>query len=84
MGLANHDLPSPPSGKYPAKAHARRVAEYIRQNGGLDKGIIYLEAQKTHMVEVRISLSLCHLFTMPMPGGLCVVSDLSADHLTGR
>jgi hypothetical protein len=52
MGLANHDLPPPPSGKYPAKAHARRVAEFIAENGGPKEGIIYLEAQKTAMVEV--------------------------------
>jgi len=52
MGLANHDLPPPPSGKYPAKAHARRVAEFIAENGGPKDGIIYLEAQKTAMVEV--------------------------------
>lgn len=52
MGLANHDLPPPPSGKYPAKAHAKRVADYIRRNGGPDEGIIYLESQKTKMVEV--------------------------------
>ena len=52
MGYANHDLPPPPSGKYPAKAHARRVAEFIAENGGPKEGIIYLEAQKTAMVEV--------------------------------
>lgn len=52
MGLANHDLPPPPAGKYPAKAHARRVAEFIAANGGPKEGIIYLEAQKTAMVEV--------------------------------
>ena len=52
MGLVNHDLPPPPSGKYPAKAHARRVAEFIANNGGPKEGIIYLEAQKTAMVEV--------------------------------
>lgn len=63
MGLANHDLPPPPAGKYPAKAHARRVAESIAQDGGPKEGIIYLEAQKTAMVEVcgcsylRFSLS---------------------------
>ncbi|KAH0070157.1 hypothetical protein KCU66_g22757, partial [Aureobasidium melanogenum] len=51
MGLANHDLPPPPAGKYPAKAHARRVAEFIAENGGPKEGIIYLEAQKTAMVE---------------------------------
>jgi hypothetical protein len=52
MGLANHDLPPPPSGKYPAKAHARRVADFIAENGGPKDGVIYLEAQKTAMIEV--------------------------------
>jgi Xaa-Pro dipeptidase len=56
MGLANHNLPAPPSGKYPAKAHARRVAEFIASNGGPTDGIIYLEAQKTAMVEVGFVL----------------------------
>ncbi|KAJ5815282.1 hypothetical protein N7474_007059 [Penicillium riverlandense] len=36
--------------KYPAKAHARRVAESLKaQNGAA--GLIYLEAQKTRMIE---------------------------------
>lgn len=42
------------AGKYPAKAHARRVAEYLRQHGGLSEGsdgVIYLEAQKTRLHE---------------------------------
>lgn len=40
------------AGKYPAKAHARRVAEYLRARGHHDgDGIIYLEAQKTRLIE---------------------------------
>ena len=39
-------------GKYPAKDHARRVAEYIVKHGGDSAGIIYLEAQKTKIIEV--------------------------------
>lgn len=39
------------AGKYPAKAHARRVAEYIRARGHGESGIIYLEAQKTRLIE---------------------------------
>lgn len=53
MPLANPDLPPPPSGRYPAKAHAKRVADYIRDNGGPTSGVIYLEGQKTKMVEVN-------------------------------
>ncbi|KAJ9403920.1 hypothetical protein DTO045G8_8328 [Paecilomyces variotii] len=39
------------AGKYPAKAHARKVAEYLRRNGYTNDGVIYLEAQKTRMIE---------------------------------
>lgn len=39
------------SEKYPAKAHCRRVAEYLTSKGHPKDAIIYLEAQKTHMVE---------------------------------
>ncbi|KEF62043.1 xaa-Pro dipeptidase [Exophiala aquamarina CBS 119918] len=37
--------------KYPAKAHARRVAKYLTDRGLPRDGVIYLEAQKTVMVE---------------------------------
>jgi hypothetical protein len=39
-------------GKYPAKEHARRVAQYIIQNGGRKDGLLYLEAQKSKYNEV--------------------------------
>lgn len=51
--LRDDTLPAPPSGKYPAKAHARKVAAWIASKS--DKpisGVLYLEAQKTKMVEV--------------------------------
>ena len=35
--------------KYPGKAHARRVAQALQAQG--DAGAIYLEAQKTRMIE---------------------------------
>ena len=38
-------------GKYPAKAHARRVAEYIQTRGFPSDGVIYLESAHTHMIE---------------------------------
>jgi Xaa-Pro dipeptidase len=37
--------------KFPAKAHCRRVARYLTDQGLSPDGIIYLEAQKAHMVE---------------------------------
>lgn len=36
--------------KYPAKAHARRVAESLKARHG-GAGVIYLEAQKTRLIE---------------------------------
>lgn len=38
------------AGKYPAKAHARRVAETLRARHGV-VGAIYLEAQRTRLIE---------------------------------
>ena len=38
-------------GKYPAKAHARRVADYLIQSGFPKDGVIYLEAQKQRFNE---------------------------------
>ena len=43
-------------GKYPAKEHAKRVVEYIRGKkvdgaGGIEGGVLYLEGQKTKMIE---------------------------------
>ncbi|KAK0304852.1 hypothetical protein LTR82_017044 [Friedmanniomyces endolithicus] len=49
--IANPSLPAPPSGKYPAKAHARRVAKWIAEHGGPTSGTIYLDGQSTQMTE---------------------------------
>ncbi|CAG8952639.1 hypothetical protein HYFRA_00009746 [Hymenoscyphus fraxineus] len=38
-------------GKYPAKAHARKVVEYMRKKGKTVNGVLYLEGQKTKMIE---------------------------------
>ncbi|RMZ86407.1 hypothetical protein DV736_g6367, partial [Chaetothyriales sp. CBS 134916] len=38
-------------GKYPAKAHCQRVAKYLTDRRLPEDGVIYLEAQKTRMVE---------------------------------
>lgn len=41
-----------PSGKYPAKAHAKKVAKYlIFNNGGAGSATIYVEGQKTQLLE---------------------------------
>lgn len=39
------------AGKYPAKAHARRVAESLQSYRNGCPGIVYLEAQKTRLIE---------------------------------
>lgn len=38
-------------GKYPAKDHAKRAANYIRAAGFDLDGLIYLESQKTRLIE---------------------------------
>jgi hypothetical protein len=39
------------AGKYPAKAHARRVTEYIKRTKPDAQGVLYLEGQKTKLIE---------------------------------
>ncbi|MCJ1395944.1 hypothetical protein MMC18_008830 [Xylographa bjoerkii] len=39
------------SGKYPAKAHAAKVASYLKSKTAFANGIIYLEGQKTRLIE---------------------------------
>jgi hypothetical protein len=39
-------------GKYPAKANAKKVADWIVDKGGKPDGIIYLESQKLKYNEV--------------------------------
>lgn len=58
--IANSDLPPPPSGKYPGKAHCHRVAKWIAGNGGPTSGVIYLEGQGTHMTEVSSITTSAH------------------------
>ena len=38
-------------GKYPAKNHAAKVALYLKSKTSSAHGIIYLEGQKTRMIE---------------------------------
>lgn len=39
------------AGKYPAKDHARRVVDYIKKRRPDTQGVLYLEGQKTRMIE---------------------------------
>ncbi|KAF2141476.1 uncharacterized protein K452DRAFT_228765 [Aplosporella prunicola CBS 121167] len=50
MSIAKPHVRDVLKGKYPAKTHARRVADWIREKGAKD-GIVYLEGQKTRMNE---------------------------------
>ena len=43
-------------GKYPAKAHAKRVKEWIGANGGDGSGVIYLESAKQKYNEVCLTV----------------------------
>jgi hypothetical protein len=38
-------------GKYPAKAHVKRVVEWMKTKNPDVKGVLYLEGQKTRMIE---------------------------------
>ena len=38
-------------GKYPAKAHAKKVVEYLKSSNAGIEGVLYLEGQKTRMIE---------------------------------
>jgi Xaa-Pro dipeptidase len=38
-------------GKYPAKAHARRVVDYIRSKVPAPSGVLYLESRMTKLME---------------------------------
>ncbi|KAK3678403.1 hypothetical protein LTR78_001700 [Recurvomyces mirabilis] len=53
ISIANPNLPPPPTGKYTAKSHCRRVAKWIADNGGPSSGIVYVEGQSMKMTEAR-------------------------------
>ena len=38
-------------GKYPAKSHAQKVVEYLKKDNANIDGALYLEGQKTRMIE---------------------------------
>jgi hypothetical protein len=57
--IANPALPAPPSGKYPAKSHCRRVARWLAENDGPTEGIIYLEGQALKEHEVCLLVVGC-------------------------
>lgn len=59
--------------KYPAKAHVRKVAKWLKEHGGDGKGVIYLEGQKDRLIEVRlvyllIAAPFCSVLYLPCRG----------------
>ncbi|KAF2152122.1 X-Pro dipeptidase [Myriangium duriaei CBS 260.36] len=105
LRLRDPSIPAPPEGKYPAKTHARKVAEWIsahsaEQNGtngasngtsngaGKPHGVIYLEGQKTRMIEdddqaegFRQRRYFYYLSGCNVPDS-SLVYDIDRDHLT--
>jgi len=74
--------------KYPAKAHCRRVAKYLTDAGFPYDGVIYLEAQKTIMVEdddqaqhFRQRRYFFYLSGCKLPDAY-ITYNISQDHLT--
>ncbi|KAI2616641.1 peptidase M24, structural domain-containing protein [Hypomontagnella submonticulosa] len=51
MSKANIDVEAVLSGKYPAKAHAKRVVEYIRSKIPDATGVLYLEGRADRLLE---------------------------------
>ncbi|BCS02446.1 aminopeptidase P family protein [Aspergillus luchuensis] len=76
------------AGRYPAKAHARRVAERLQVGGSAQHGIIYLEAQKTRLIEdndeamhFRQRRSFFYLSGCPLPDS-SLIYNIDSDKLT--
>lgn len=49
--MSKHEYETILEGKYPAKSHARRVVEFLRENGSDAPGILYLEGCMTKLLE---------------------------------
>ncbi|PWY63905.1 putative Xaa-Pro aminopeptidase pepP [Aspergillus heteromorphus CBS 117.55] len=76
------------AGKYPAKAHARRVAERLQASGYGRRGVIYLEAQKTRLIEdndeampFRQRRPFFYLSGCPLPDSY-LIYNIGSDELT--
>ncbi|PGG97963.1 hypothetical protein AJ79_09018 [Helicocarpus griseus UAMH5409] len=76
------------AGKYPAKDHAKRVAARIQELGHGQSGIVYLEAQKTRMIEdndeampFRQRRNFFYLSGCPLPDSY-LTYDIERDELT--
>lgn len=89
--MANVDVETVLKGKYPAKAHARRVAEYIRgkvPEAATNGGVIYLEGRADGLLEdsdepvpFRQRRAFFYLSGVDLPD--CALTyDLAADRLT--
>lgn len=54
------------TGKYPAKQHAKRVVQYIKKKNPDATGVLYVEGQKTRMIEDNDE-SMPFRYLMPPP-----------------
>ncbi len=55
------------AGKYPAKAHAKRVVDWMRETNPDLNGVLYLEGQKTRMIEDNDGEAPFRLVVNPRP-----------------
>ncbi|MCJ1420289.1 hypothetical protein MMC32_006646 [Xylographa parallela] len=74
--------------KYPAKAHAAKVASYLKSKSPSANGIIYLEGQKTRLIEdndepvpFRQRRYFFYLSGCNLPDS-CLTYDIHTQHLT--
>ena len=74
--------------KYPAKAHCRRLAKYLKEKGLSTDGIVYVEGGKTRMHEdcdqeagFRQRRHFFYLTGVPLPD-CSLIYNLKSDHLT--
>lgn len=49
--MAVRDFNTVLKGKYPAKAHAKRVADYVKDRVANASGVLYLESRATKLLE---------------------------------
>ncbi|GAM88219.1 hypothetical protein ANO11243_062500 [Dothideomycetidae sp. 11243] len=93
LRLRDDSLPAPPTGKYPAKAHARKNGSNGASNGAASggskpHGVIYLEGQKNNIYEdddnaepFRQRRYFYYLSGCDVPDS-SLIYDIDRDHLT--
>jgi hypothetical protein len=78
------------AGKYPAKRHAQRVVEWMRKtNPEINDGVLYLESQKTKMIEDNDEAQPFRYnppphSTVPLTNSLSLSADNDDSSITSR